>query len=45
LCRAGPDAIDRLIARLGPDRVIAALAPYLTAERLGADRQPSSPRG
>lgn len=33
---AGPrtDAIDAMIERLGPDAVIAALTPYLTAERI-----------
>ncbi|MEZ4404185.1 MAG: RNA methyltransferase [Kofleriaceae bacterium] len=30
----GPDAIDRMIARLGPDAVLAALAPMLTADRV-----------
>jgi tRNA (guanosine-2'-O-)-methyltransferase len=31
---AGPDAIDRLIARLGPEAVIAALSEVVSAERL-----------
>lgn len=29
----GPDAIDRMIARLGPEAVLAALAPLVTPER------------
>ncbi len=29
----GPDALDRLIERVGPDRVCAALAPMLTDDR------------
>ncbi|HVV85073.1 MAG TPA: RNA methyltransferase [Kofleriaceae bacterium] len=32
--RRGPDAIDRLIDRLGPEAVCAALAPMLTEERI-----------
>ncbi len=32
----GPDAIDRMIERLGPAAVCAALAPLLTAERIAA---------
>lgn len=35
----GPDAIDRMIARLGPAAVCAALAPLLTEDRIaGIDR-------
>lgn len=32
--RRGPDAIDRLIARLGPEAVCAALTPLLTPDRI-----------
>ena len=32
--RRGPDAIDRLIATLGPERVCAALTPLLTPDRI-----------
>lgn len=32
--RRGPDAIDRMIDRLGPDVVCAALTPMLTADRI-----------